>query len=128
MQQDFFNLYSVFAKTAFDAGRQLTDINARNYEKLVKRQIELVSDFMETSFKQVATHYVAAQKEIAEEYADKTQQANKDTVKLIAQAQEELNSYLQQQLPAAMEQVKSAFQGATQQAAETTRSSSKKAA
>jgi hypothetical protein len=129
MQHDLFNLYNVFAKTAFDASRQLTDINARNYEKLVKRQIELASDFMESGFKQFVSHYMAAQKELAQEYADKLQQANKDTVKLITQAQDELNSYLEQQLPAAMEQVKSAVKDATQEAAVTTRSAaSKKAA
>lgn len=128
MQQSYFNFYNVFAKTAFDAGRQLADINARNYEKLMKRQIELASDFMETSFKQFVSHYAAAQKEIAEEYADKAQKAQKDTVKLIAQAQDELNAYLEQQLPAAMERVRSAVKEATQEAADTTRSASKKAA
>jgi hypothetical protein len=48
---------------------------------------------------------------LAQDYADKAQQANKDTVKIITQAQDEVNSYLEQQLPAAIEQVKSAVQG-----------------
>jgi hypothetical protein len=34
-----FDLYNVFAKTAADTARQLTDINARTYEKLVKPRI-----------------------------------------------------------------------------------------
>ncbi len=122
MQQELFNLYNVFAKTTFDAGQQLVDINARNYEKLVKRQIELATDVTESSFKQFVSHYMAAQKELAEEYADKVQKANKDTLKIITQAQDELNSYLGKQLPAAMEQVKSVVKDVTQEAAETTRS------
>ncbi len=108
MQQQIFDLYNVFAKTAFDAGRQLTDLNTRTYEKLVKRQIELAGDFMESAVKQGLSHYVAAQRGLAEDYANKAHQANKDTVKIITQAQDELNNYLEQQLPAAVEKVKSA--------------------
>jgi hypothetical protein len=129
MQYEAFNFYNVFTKTAFDAGRQLTEMNARTYERLVKRQIELNSDLIESSLKQFVSHAVAAQKEIAEEYVDKAQKANKDVVKIITQAQDELNGYLEQQLPAAMEQVKSAVKDATDEIATTTRSAaSKKAA
>lgn len=128
MQNEFFNLYNVFAKSAFDATRQLTDINTRTYEKLVKRQIELTSDVMESVVKQGVSHYMDAQKQLAEQYADKAQQANKDTVKIITQAQDELNSYLEQQLPAAMERVKSVVKDATQQTADTARSSTNRKA
>jgi len=69
-----------------------------------------------------------AQKQLAEDYADKAQKANKDTVKIITQAQDELNSYLEEQLPAAMDQVKSVVKDATKEAADNTRSASKKAA
>src|SRR3712207_9535334 len=96
MQNEFFNLYNVFAKTAFDATRQLTDINVRTYEKLLKRQVELTSDLVESAVKQGVSHYMAAQKQLAEDYADKAQKANKDTVKIITQAQDELNSYLEE--------------------------------
>ena len=128
MQQEVFNLYNVFAKTAFDAGRQLTDLNTRTYEKLVKRQIELASDFMESAIKQGLSHYVAAQRQLAEDYANKAQQANKDTVKIITQAQDELNSYLEQQLPTTIEQVKSAVKDTAQEAANNTRSTTGKKA
>jgi hypothetical protein len=128
MQQEVFNLYNVFAKTAFDAGRQLTDLNTRTYEKLVKRQIELASDFMESAVKQGLSHYVAAQRQLAEDYANKAQQANKDTVKIITQAQDELNSYLEQQLPATIEQVKSAVKDTAQEAADNIRSTAGKKA
>jgi F0F1-type ATP synthase membrane subunit b/b' len=128
MPQQAFNLYNVFAKTAFDAGRQLTDLNTRTYEKLVKRQIELASDFMESAVKQGLSHYVAAQRELAEDYANKAQQANKDTVKIITQAQDELNNYLEQQLPAAVEKVKSAVKDTAQEAANNTRSTAGKKA
>jgi hypothetical protein len=129
MNSDFFNFYNVFARTAFDAARQLADINARAYERLVKRQIELSSNMVESSLKQFVSHTVAAQKEIAEEYADKAQQANKDTVQIINQAQDELAGYLQNELPAAMEQVRSAVKDVTQEAAQTARSgASRKAA
>jgi vacuolar-type H+-ATPase subunit E/Vma4 len=121
MQNELFNLYNMFAKTAFDATRQLTDINTRTYEKLVKRQIELTSDVVESVVKQGVAHYMDAQKQLAQAYADKAQQANKDMVKIITQAQNELNQYLEQQLPAAMEQVRSAVQDAIREAAETTR-------
>jgi hypothetical protein len=65
---------------------------------------------------------------LAQDYADKAQQANKDTVKIITQAQDEVNSYLEQQLPAAIEQVKSAVQDTAQEAANTTRSTAGKKA
>jgi dsDNA-specific endonuclease/ATPase MutS2 len=124
-----FDLYNVFAKTAADTARQLTDTNARTYEKLVKRQFELTSDLMESGIKQAVSHYMSAQKQHAEEYADKAQKANKDTVKIITQAQDELNSYLEEKLPVAMEKVKSAVKDVTKDAADTTRSAaSKKAA
>ncbi|HEX2243132.1 MAG TPA: phasin family protein [Gammaproteobacteria bacterium] len=124
-----FDLYNVFAKTAADTARQLTDINARTYEKLVKRQIELTSDLMESGIKQTVSHYMSVQKQLAEEYADKAQKANKDTVKIITQAQDELNSYLEEKLPVTMEEVRSAVKDVTKDAADTTRSAaSKKAA
>ncbi len=128
MQNDFFNLYNVFAKTAFDATRQLTDINVRTYEKLLKRQVELTSDLVESAVKQGVSHYMAAQKQLAEDYADKAQKANKDTVRIITQAQDELNSYLEERLPAAMNDVKSAVKDATQEAADNTRSTAGKKA
>lgn len=128
MQNDAFNLYSVFAKTAYDASRQLAEINSRTYEKLVKRQIELTSDFMESAVKQGVSHYMSAQKLLAEDYADKAQQASKDTVKIITQAQSELNSYLEEKLPVAMEEVKSAVKDVTRDAADSARSANKKAA
>ncbi len=128
MQQQIFNLYNVFTKAAFDAGRQLNDLNTRTYEKLVKRQVELTSDFVQSAVKQGLSHYVAAQRELAEDYADKAQQANKDTVKIITQAQDELNNYLEQQLPAAIEKVKSAAKDTAQEAANNTRSTAGKKA
>jgi hypothetical protein len=128
MQQQIFNLYNVFTKAAFDAGRQLTDLNTRTYEKLVKRQVELTSDFVQSAVKQGLSHYVAAQRQLAEDYANKAQQANKDTVKIITQAQDELNNYLEQQLPAAVEKVKSAVKDTAQEAANNTRSTAGKKA
>jgi F0F1-type ATP synthase membrane subunit b/b' len=128
MQQQIFNLYNVFTKAAFDAGRQLTDLNTRTYEKLVKRQVELTSDFVQSAVKQGLSHYVAAQRQLAEDYANKAQQANKDTVKIITQAQDELNNYLEQQLPAAVEKVKSAAKDTAQEAANNTRSTAGKKA
>jgi hypothetical protein len=128
MQQQIFNLYNVFTKTAFDAGRQLTDLNTRTCEQLVKRRVELASDFMESAVKQGLSHYVAAQRELAEDYANKAQQANKDTVKIITQAQDELNNYLEQQLPATIDQVKSAVKDTAQEAANNTRSTAGKKA
>jgi hypothetical protein len=128
MQQQIFNLYNVFTKAAFDAGRQLTDLNTRTYEKLVKRQVELTSDFVQSAVKQGLSHYVAAQRQLAEDYANKAQQANKDTVKIITQAQDELNNYLEQQLPAAVEKVTSAVKDTAQEAANNTRSTAGKKA
>ncbi len=128
MQQQIFNLYNVFTKAAFDAGRQLTDLNTRTYEKLVKRQVELTSDFVQSAVKQGLSHYVAAQRQLAEDYANKAQQANKDTVKIITQAQDELNNYLEQQLPAAVEKVKSAVKDTAQEAANNARSTAGKKA
>lgn len=101
-------------------------MNTRTYERLVKRRTELITDFTEIATKQGVAHYMGAQKQLAQAYADKAQQANKDAVKIIAQAQNELNQYLEQQLPAAMEQVRSAVQDATREAAESTRSATGK--
>lgn len=123
-----FDLYNVFARAAADSMRQLTEINARTCEKLVKRQIELTTDFMESAVKQGVSHYMDAQRQLAEEYAAKAQKASKDTVKIIAQAQDELNGYLEEKLPAAMDEVKSVVRDVTQEAAERTRSAASKRA
>lgn len=128
MQQEMFNLFNVYTKTAFDAGRQLGDINARTYEKLVKRHIELASDFIESGFKQAVSHYMSAQRELTQEYADKAQKANRDTVKIVTQAQDELNTWLEEKLPQATEQVTSAAKSAAKDATDTTRSASNKKA
>jgi hypothetical protein len=70
-----------------------------------------------------------AQKQLAEEYTNQAQKANKDTVKIITQAQDELNGYLEDRLPAVMEQVKSTVKDVTKNAADNARSgASKKAA
>jgi hypothetical protein len=63
-----------------------------------------------------------AQKELIQDYADKVQKANKDTVKIITQAQDEVNGYLEEKLPASIEQVKAAVKDTAQEAASTTRS------
>ncbi len=123
-----FDLFNVLAKTAADSTRQLIDINTRTYEKLIKRQIELVSDVAETAVKQSVSHCMEAQMQLAEEYANKAQKANKDTVKIISQAQDELNGYLEERLPAAMEQAKSAVKDVTKDAADNARSSANKKA
>lgn len=128
MQQQIFDLYNVFTKAAFDAGRQLTDLNTRTCEQLVKRQVELASDFVQSAVKQGLSHYVAAQRGLAEDYANKAHQANKYTVRIITQAQDELNNYLEQQLPAAIEKVQSAAKDTAQEAANTTRSTAGKKA
>ena len=128
MQNELFNVFSTFTKTAFDAGRQVAAMNTRTWERLVKRQTELMTDFTEIAVKQSVAYYMGAQKQLAQAYAGKVQQANKDTVKIITQAQNELNEYVEQQLPTAMEQVRSAVQDATRQAAESTRSATGKRA
>jgi F0F1-type ATP synthase membrane subunit b/b' len=76
--------------------RQWIDINFRTFEKLVKRQVELTSDIMESAVKQSVSHYMEAQKQLVEDYANKAQKANKDTVNIITQAQNELNSYVEE--------------------------------
>lgn len=122
MQTQAFDLYNVFTKTAFNTARQITEINSRTFERLVERQVELSSDFLESAVKQSASHYMNAQKELTQDYADKVQKANKDTVKIITQAQDEVNSYLEEKLPASIEQVKAAVKDTAQEAASTTRS------
>lgn len=128
MQTQAFDLYNVFAKSAFDATRQLIEINSRTFERLAKRQIELTSDIMESAVKQGVSHYMNAQKELAQEYATKAQKANQDTVKIITQAQDELNSYVEKKLPASFEQVKSVVKDTAEDAASTTRSTAGKKA
>jgi hypothetical protein len=128
MQYRTIDMCNVFARAAFDASRLLADVNARTYERLVKRQIELATDCMESGIKQFVSHYAAAQKDFAQEYVQKAQAANQETVKLIGQAQDEWKKYLEQQLPAAIEQVKSAVKKAAQDVAESPRTTSKKAA
>lgn len=128
MQTQAFDLYNVFTKSAFDATRQLIEINSRTFERLAKRQIELTSDIMESAVKQGVSHYMNAQKELAQDYANKAQKANQDTVKIITQAQDELNSYVEEKLPASFEQVKSVVKDTAEDAASTTRSTAGKKA
>jgi hypothetical protein len=51
MQTQAFDLYNVFTKTAFNTARQITEINNRTFERLVERQVELSSDFLESAVK-----------------------------------------------------------------------------
>jgi hypothetical protein len=50
--------------------RQWIDINSRTFEKLVKRQVELTSDIMESAVKQSVSHYMEAQKQLVEDYVN----------------------------------------------------------
>jgi hypothetical protein len=51
-----FDLHNAFTRTAADSTRQLFDINSHTVEKVVKRQVELTINIMESAVKQSVSH------------------------------------------------------------------------
>ena len=103
MQEEFFNFVNRFNQNAFDATKQLAEINARACEKLVQNQIKVAGLYMEgggkeaelvRDFKDVAG-YMASQGELAKEYADVALTVTKDNLDVMAKARNDLKEWFE---------------------------------
>jgi phasin family protein len=111
MQQEFLKQLNTFHQTAYDANRQLTDINVRAFEKLVKKQFSYASSCMERMNKQfevaaaskLPADYLRVQGELAKECAEKTLALNKETMDILVEARGEFNAWLEKGLAQATE-------------------------
>lgn len=98
MQEEFFNFVNRFNQNVFDATKQLAEINAQTYEKLVQNQIKVAGLYMEGGAKQAelvrdfkdVAGYMASQGEIATGYADTVLTVTKENFDAMAEARGEL--------------------------------------
>ncbi|MGH8501108.1 MAG: phasin family protein [Gammaproteobacteria bacterium] len=112
MQQEMFNLFNTF----FEVSRQVAELNARTYEKLVNRQAPLAGLWVESSIKQFGllteakdvTGYLNAQKEFVQNYADRVVDATQETAEIVAEARDELNAMMERNVADVAEKVKQA--------------------
>lgn len=103
MQQEFFNIVNRFNQNAFDATKQLAEINARACEKLMQNQIKVADMYMEGGAKQAAlvrdfkdvAGYMASQGEVAKEYAGMVLTVTKDNLDTMAEARNELKEWFE---------------------------------
>ena len=104
MHQEILEIVNRFNQTAYEASKQLADINARNVEKLLQKQLAFVELSMQGGIKQLELMrdfkdlpaYMSAQEELAKEYTDKLMATTKDTVAFMSEARDELNAWLEQ--------------------------------
>ena len=116
MQQEFFNQFNSLNQTAYDATKQLVDLNARTVEKLVQQQLSVFEMCLQGGAKQweLAQNakdpaaYLKSQGELMKECSDKTLAATKQTWDLLGEARSELTALLEKGMAAATDTVKSA--------------------
>lgn len=97
MQQDFFNLINEFNKQAYDATRELTDINSRAFSRFADKQIELVNVYFDGAVKQAELardakdtgSYFKEQAELTKQYGEKVVNTVRKSVDVLNQARDE---------------------------------------
>jgi len=103
MQEEFFNFVNRCNRNAFDATKQLAEINAHTYEKLVQSQIKVAGLYLEGGARQVElvrdfkdpAGYMAAQGELAKQYAETVLSVTKENLGVMAEARNELKEWFE---------------------------------
>ena len=116
MQQEFFSQFNSLNQTAYDATKQLVDLNARTVEKLVQQQLSVFENCLQSGAKQweLAQNskdlaaYLKGQGDLMKECSDKTLAATKQTWDVLAEARGEVTALLEKGMAAATDTVKSA--------------------
>lgn len=106
MQQDYLKNFDAFGKNAFEAARELIEINSRVFEKVLEGQIGFANLVVEGSEKQAALAkeandpqvFFKKQTELYEEYAGKFSDVAQEGVKLAQEAGEDFKGWFEQGL------------------------------
>ena len=109
MQQEIFNQLNSFNQTAYEATRQLADINLRAYEKIVQQQFELTGMCFDAAIKQMDAlretkdvgAYLRAQADMFRGCAEKALAASKENMDVLAAVRGEYNDWLEKGLATA---------------------------
>jgi phasin family protein len=106
MQQEMFKQFNSLHQTAYEASRQLAEINVRAYERLVKAQFAAVGSCVDRMNKQLEVvrepkelaEYLRTQGELVKDCAEKTLALNKESLDILTEARSEYNDLLEKGL------------------------------
>lgn len=115
MQNELFDMMNAWNQTAFKAATQLTQIQAKAFERLARKQIELTGQMLEYGNKQVdlarnfkdLNQYASEQTALMQDYAGKWLSAASEALELTAQTRDELNAWLEKEVAEATQNVTS---------------------
>ena len=121
MEQEYFKNLDVFGKTAFNATRELIELNGRIFEKVLERQLGVASLLVEGSEKQAELAreandpqvFLQKQSELLEEYAGKFAEVAQEGAKLAQDSGESLKVWLEKGLETADKAGKAAVKNAS---------------
>ena len=116
MQQELMSQYNSLNQTAYDATKQVMDLNARTVEKLMQQQISMFEMCLQGGTKQweLAQNskdlaaYLKGQGELMKECSDKALAMTKQSWDVLGEARSELTALLEKGMTAATDSVKSA--------------------
>ena len=136
MDQEYFKNFDAFGKSAFEATRELIEINGRVFEKVLEGQIGVANLLLEGSEKASSLAkeandpqvYLKKQSALYEEYAGKFADAAQDSVKLVQDVSEDLKVWLENGVANADKAGKAVVETATKATKTATRAAGKKAA
>jgi phasin family protein len=106
MQNELFNMVNMmnaWNQTTFKAATQLAQIQAKAFEKMARKQIELTDQMLDYGNKQVnlvrnfkdLNQYAGEQSELMQDYAGKYLGAASETLELMSQTRDELNTWFE---------------------------------
>lgn len=108
MQKDFLKQLNSYQQAAYEATKQLADINAHTYEKLIEQQFAVIGSCMERLNKQTqpkdvhetkeVADYLQTQGELVKECAEKSVAAGKETMEILTKARDELADWAEKGL------------------------------
>jgi hypothetical protein len=107
MQQTIYNQVNSFNQAvAYEATKKFTGINARAYEKLLKRQFALASLCLEGSVKQleltkgvkVLNNFAASQSDISRQCGEKAYKVARETIDILIETRAEFDTWAQEGL------------------------------
>jgi Phasin protein len=101
MYEEFYSVVNRLNQNMFDAAKQLVEINAHAYEKLLKNQIKVAGLYMEGGAKQVElvhdfkdpAGYMASQGGLAKQYMETVMTVSKENLDVMAEARNELTEW-----------------------------------
>ena len=114
MQQEMLKQFNSLHQTAYEASRQLADINVRSYERLVKAQFAAVGSCVDRLNKQLEAvreqkdiaEYLRAQGEFVKDCVEKALALNKESMDILTEARSEYSNWIEKGLTKATSTLK----------------------